>query len=33
MKGHAEKARELLVKASEEIKLGAEAANAGAMKH
>lgn len=34
MKGHGEKARELLVKASEEIKAGAEAANAaGAMKH
>lgn len=32
MHGHAEKARQLLVQASEEIKLGAEAANA-AMKH
>lgn len=30
MKGHAEKARQLLVQASEEIKLGAEAANAAA---
>ena len=32
MHGHAEKARDLLVRASEEIKLGAESANA-AMNH